>query len=117
MNLDLIRPRNETEDFLFSLNENCEALYKHTQRKVEETLKFKLTQPRATYSFKPAISIEGSWMIGSTSSEVFKSIFNKTEKKLINSIFIRKISMSFQLRIQKMNLRRSLVCQILHHLL
>ena len=39
-----------------------------------------MTKPKKTLHFKPPISIEGSWMIGSTSLEVYNSIFNIPER-------------------------------------
>ena len=64
MNLKMIRPKNETEDFLLSLTKNCETPIKQTHRKAEETLEFKLTKSRQTFHFNPSTSIEGSWMLG-----------------------------------------------------
>ena len=43
--------------------ENCETPNKQTHTKPQETLELKFTQPRETFSFKPPISIERSWMI------------------------------------------------------
>ena len=80
MNLNMIQPKNQTEDLLLSITKNCETLIEQTHRKAEETLEFKMIKPRETFHFKPAISIEGSWMIGLTDSEVYNSIFNITEE-------------------------------------
>ena len=60
MNLNVIQPKNETEDLLLSITKNCETLIKQTQKKAEETLKFKMIKPRETFHFNPPISIEGS---------------------------------------------------------
>ena len=76
----MIRPKNDTEDLLFSITNNCETLIEQTHAKAEETLKFKLTKPTETFSFNPTIPIEGSWMLGLTSLEVYNSTFNITEK-------------------------------------
>ena len=62
--------------FLRSITKNCETLSKQNHTKVQETLDFKFTQPRQTFSFKPPISIEGSWMVGLTCLGVYKSIFS-----------------------------------------
>ena len=51
-----------------------------THRKAEETLEFKMTRPKETFPFKPPISTEGSWLIGLTDLEVYKSFFNITEE-------------------------------------
>ena len=41
MNLNMIRPKNQKEDFLLSITGNCETLIEPTHRKSEETLVFK----------------------------------------------------------------------------
>ena len=80
MNLNIIRPKNETEDFLLSITRNCETLIEQTHRKAEETLEFKLTKPRKTFHFHPPISIKGSWMIGLPSLKVYSPISNITKE-------------------------------------
>ena len=80
MNLNMIRPKNETEDLLLSNTKNCIILIEQTHRKAEETLEFKMTKPKETFHFEPPIPIEGSWMIGLTDLEVYNSIFNITEE-------------------------------------
>ena len=80
MNLNLITPKNETEDLLLSITKICETLNKQTNRKAKETLKFKMNKSKKTFHFKPPISIEGEWMIGLTDLEVYNSIFNITEE-------------------------------------
>ena len=47
----MIGPRNETEYLLFSITKNCETPIKKIHRKPGETLEFKLTTPRETFSF------------------------------------------------------------------
>ena len=66
----MIQPKSPTRDVLLSINENCETLIKQTLRKVEETLDFKLTKSRKTFSFKPPIQLGRSCMIGSVKLEV-----------------------------------------------
>ena len=62
-----------------SNNKNCETLIKRTHREVEETLEFKLTKSRETFSFKPPILIDGSWVKRLPSLKVYSSISNITE--------------------------------------
>ena len=76
----MIRPKNETEDFLLSITKNCQTLIEQTHRKAEETLEFEMNKSKETFHFKPPIPIEGSWMIGLTDLEVCNSIFNITEE-------------------------------------
>ena len=80
MNLNMIRPKNETEDLLLSITKNCETLINQTHRKAEETLEFKMIKPKQTFHFNPPIQIKGDWMIGLTDLEVYNSIFNITEE-------------------------------------
>ena len=80
MNLNMIRPKNETEDLLLSTTKNCESLTEQTHTKPQETLEFKMVKPRETFHFKPPIQIKGDWMIGLTDLEVYNSIFNITEE-------------------------------------
>ena len=49
MNLNMIRPKNTTEDFLLSITKKCEKLIEQTHRTAEETLDFKLTKPRESF--------------------------------------------------------------------
>ena len=53
---------------------------KQTHRKPEETLEYKLTKPSETFSLKQPISIEGCWMKGLTSLELYNSFSNKAEE-------------------------------------
>ena len=63
----MIRPKNETEDLLLSINKNCERLIEHIHRKAEETLEFKIIKPREMFHLNPPIEIEDNRMIGLTS--------------------------------------------------
>ena len=80
MNLNMVRPKNETENLLLSITKNCETLIEQSHRKAEETLEFKMNKPRETFHFKPPIQIKGDWMIGLVDLEVYNSIFNITEE-------------------------------------
>ena len=80
MNLNMTKLKNGTEDLLLLITKNCQTLIDQTHRKAEETLEFKMIKPKETFHFKPPIQIQGSWMTGLTSLEVYKSIFIITEK-------------------------------------
>ena len=94
MNLNLIRPKKETEDLLLSITKNCGTLIEQTHRKEEETLEFKLTKPKKTFRFKPTLNLshDSNWMNRLTSLEVYESIFNITEG--INKFELYKYSKS-----------------------
>ena len=80
MNLNMITPKNETENLLLSITKNCETLIKQTHRKAGEALEFKMNKPRETFHFKPPIQVKGDWMIGLVDLEANNSIFNITEE-------------------------------------
>ena len=54
----MIRPENETKELILSIIKKCEKVVKQTHTKPQETLYFKLTKPRETFSFEPSISKE-----------------------------------------------------------
>ena len=77
MNLNMIRPKNETEDLLISITKNCETLFKQTHRKAEETLEFKFDQiKKKTFHFNPPLKVKEDWMIALIGLEVYNSIYN-----------------------------------------
>ena len=80
MNLNMIQPKNETENLLLSITKNCETLIEQTHKKPAETLEIKMVKPREIFHFKPPMVIKGDWMIGLVNLEVYNSIFNITEK-------------------------------------
>ena len=59
MNLDMIRPKNKTEELLLSINKSCETLFTQITQNHEKK-EIKLYKPGETFSFKPSISMEGS---------------------------------------------------------
>ena len=80
MNLNMITPKNKTEDLLLSITKNCETLIEQTHRKPEEALEFKMTKPREIFHFTPPMEIKEYWMLGLVYLEVYNSIFNITEE-------------------------------------
>ena len=86
MNLNMIRPKNQTQDLLLSITEICETLIHQTHRKAEETLEFKMIQSKQTFHFKSPLQIKSDCMVGSTDLEVYNSIINITTK-ITNSNF------------------------------
>ena len=80
MNLNLIGPKNETEDFLLSKTNNCETIIHQIHTRLEETLKFEMIKPRETFHFIPPYQVEDDWMLALVNLEVYNSIFNITEE-------------------------------------
>ena len=80
MNLNRIRPKIEIENFLLSISKNCETLIYQSRTHPQETLEIKKSKTRETFHLNPPIQIEGDWMIGLTSLEIYNSLFNTTEE-------------------------------------
>ena len=59
MNLNMVCPKNETENFLLSVTKNCETLFNQTHTKPQETLEFKLTQSTATFLLNQHSQLNG----------------------------------------------------------
>ena len=55
MNLNIVQPKNKTEDLLLSITRYCEKLKKQTHRKAEKILELNMTQPRKTFHFNYSI--------------------------------------------------------------
>ena len=82
----MIRPKNDTEDFLLSITKNCETLFEQTHRKPQDILEFKFDKSRETFHFNPPIEMIGSWMLEISGVEVYDSI-----------VFITKQNNNFEL--------------------
>ena len=80
MNLNMIRPKNETEDLLLSITKNCQTLVDQTYKRPEETLEFKMVKPTETFYLKPSIQVKENWTLGLVDLEVYNSIFKITEE-------------------------------------
>ena len=70
------------QDFLLSITKNCETVTNQTITKAQGHWNLKWFNQKKTFHFNPPISIEGSWMVGLTDLEVYKSVFNITEEKI-----------------------------------
>ena len=59
MNLNMIKPKNETEGLVLSSTKNCETVIQQSHRKAEQTLEIKMIKARETFHFNPPIQIKG----------------------------------------------------------
>ena len=82
MNLNKIRPKNQTEDLLLSITKICETLIK--QNKLTQSHKkfwnSNFPNQQKQFILFPPITIEVSRLSGLRSLEVYSSIFNIIEK-------------------------------------
>ena len=111
----MIRPKNETENLSLSLTKICETLIKQTHRKAEETLEFKINKSKETFHFTPPLSIDGFWMLGLTSLEVYNFIFNITKEKIEFELykFPDEKLLTFHTQQSEMKLKKTWIFQIL----
>ena len=79
MNLNLTRPKTETEDLLLSITKKCETPIHQINIRPEGTLEFKRIKPREIFHFNPPIQVEYDWMLRLFDLEVYNSIFNITK--------------------------------------
>ena len=81
MKPDMIRSKMKQKIYYFRVPKNCETLIEQTDRKPQERLALKVTQPRETFSIQPfiIIGLDFKWMFGLTSLEVYNPIFSNTK--------------------------------------
>ena len=76
MNLSKIQPKNEKEKLSLSILKNFETLIKQIHTRPQKTLEYKLIKTRETFHVSSPISVEGTWMMGLKSLEVYNSLSN-----------------------------------------
>ena len=52
----------------------------NTLSKPEETVEFKMTKQKESFSFDVHLELPEQWMMGITSLEVYNTVYNNTEK-------------------------------------
>ena len=77
----MFRPENETKHLILSIKKDCEKVCKQTHTEPQETIEFKFTKSKETFSFKPSIilGLDSNWIVGLLSLAVYNSILNITE--------------------------------------
>ena len=95
MNLDIFRPEREIHDLFLSTSRKCERFLEETQTKSEQTLDFKITRQKETFSNKQSKSLgsDSRLIIGFTSSDRLSEEDNLTERVVKTTIqkFLRKV--------------------------
>ena len=77
-------------ELLLLIKKHTETLIEQTKTKPQETLEFKMTKQRQTFSFNPPINLieEGKWLLAVSSLECTNSVFNITNENNSFSIII-----------------------------
>ena len=68
------------ESLLLSIAKSNQKIFENTHSKPQETLEFKMTKQKESFSFDVPLNLEEKWMMGVTSLEVYNTVHNKTEK-------------------------------------
>ena len=71
---------DKKESLLLSIAKSNLDIVENTLSKPQETLEFKMTKQKETFSFDIPLDLPEQWMMGVTSLEVYNTIYNITEK-------------------------------------
>ena len=79
-----------SNELLLLIKKHTDTLIEQTKTRAQETLEFKKSEQRQTFSFNPPINLleEGKWLIAVSSFECTNSVFNITNENNSFSIII-----------------------------
>ena len=76
-------------ELLLLIKKHTDTLIEQTKTKPQETLEFKMNKQMQTFSFNPPIKlVEDKWLLGVSSFECTKTVFNITNENISFSIII-----------------------------
>ena len=77
-------------ELLFLIKKHTDTLIEQTKTRPQETLEFKMTRSKQTFSFNPPLNLveEGKWLMAVSSFECTNSVFNITNENNSFSIII-----------------------------
>ena len=71
---------DKNESLLLNIAKSNQEIVKNTHSKPQETLEFKMTKQKESFSFDVPLKLPEKWMMGVTSLEVYNTVYNITEK-------------------------------------
>ena len=71
---------DKKESLLLSIAKSNQEIVENTHSKPQETLEFKMTKQKESFSFDVPLILNEKWMMGVTSLEVYNTVYNITEK-------------------------------------
>ena len=71
---------DKKESLLLSIAKSNQEIVENTHSKPQETLEFKMTKQKESFSFDVPLILNEKWMMGVTSLEVHNTVYNITEK-------------------------------------
>ena len=81
---------DKKESLLLSIAKSNQEIVENTHSKPQETLEFEMTKQKESFSFDVPLDLPEQWMMGVTSSEVYNTVYNITEKNNKFKILLRK---------------------------
>ena len=80
MDLSTFVTYDKKESLLLSIAKSNQEIVENTHSKPQETLDFKMTKQKESFSIDVSLNLEEKWMMGVTSLEVYNTVYNITEK-------------------------------------
>ena len=80
MDLSSFVTYDKKESLLLSIAKSNQEIVENTHSKPQETLEFKMTKQKESFSFDVSLLLLEKWMMGVTSLEVYNTVYNITEK-------------------------------------
>ena len=80
MDLSTFVTYDKKESLLLSIAKSNQEIVENTHSKPQETLEFKMTKQKESFSFDVPLTLNEKWMMGVTSLEVYNTVYNITEK-------------------------------------
>ena len=80
MDLSSFVTYDKKESLLLSIAKSNQEIVENTHSKPQETLEFKMTKQKESFSFDVPLILNEKWMMGVTSLEVYNTVYNITEK-------------------------------------
>ena len=80
MDLSTFVAYDKKESLLLSIAKSNQEIVENTHSKPQETLEFKMTKQKESFSFDVPLTLNEKWMMGVTSLEVYNTVYNITEK-------------------------------------
>ena len=80
MDLSTFVTYDKKESLLLNIAKSNQEIVENTHSKSQETLEFKMTKQKESFSFDVPLELPEKWMMGVTCLEVYKTVYNITEK-------------------------------------
>ena len=69
---------DKKESLLLNIAKSNQEIVENTHSKPQETLEFKMTKQKESFSFDVPLQLNENWMMGVTSLEVYNTVYNIT---------------------------------------